>query len=95
MMCKFEHDGDCCNCGSPQYMCKCKPDVCGSAVPMTNADRIRAMPDKELAEFLCHFRSDDAATCSGCKSETYCRPGHNGMIDWLQQPVEEDEEEND
>ena len=25
MKCKFEHDGDCCNCGSPQYMCKCKP----------------------------------------------------------------------
>ena len=63
--------------------------------PMTNADRIRAMSDKELAEFLCHFRSDDAATCSGCKSEHYCRPGHNGMIDWLQQPVEEGDEEND
>lgn len=63
--------------------------------PMTNADRIRAMSDKELAEFLCHFRSDDAATCSGCKSEHYCRPGHNGMIDWLQQPAEEGDEEND
>lgn len=63
--------------------------------PMTNADRIRAMSDEELAEFLCHFRSDDAATCSGCKSEHYCRPGHNGMIDWLQQPVEEGDEEND
>lgn len=63
--------------------------------PMTNADRIRAMSDKELAEFLCHFRSDDAATCSGCKSEHYCRPGHNGMIDWLQQPVEEGDGEND
>ncbi len=64
-------------------------------VHKTNADRIRAMSDKELAEFLCHFRSDDAATCSGCKSEHYCRPGHNGMIDWLQQPVEEGDEEND
>ena len=63
--------------------------------PMTNADRIRAMSYEELAEFLCHFRSDDAATCSGCKSEHYCRPGHNGMIDWLQQPVEEGDEEND
>ena len=61
----------------------------------TNADRIRAMSDKELAEFLCHFRSDDAATCSGCKAEPYCRLGHNGMIDWLQQPAEEVNEEND
>lgn len=50
--CKFEHDGDCCNCGSPQYMCKCKPKTCGSVVPMTNADRIRAMSDEELAEEL-------------------------------------------
>lgn len=61
----------------------------------TNADRIRSMSDEEMAEFLCHFRSDDAATCSGCKSETYCRPGHNGMIDWLQQPAKEGNEEND
>lgn len=59
MKCKFEHDGDCCNCGSPQYMCKCKPDVCGSAVPMTNADRIRAMSDGELAqEILRRWRAE-------------------------------------
>nr|DAI62537.1 MAG TPA: hypothetical protein [Caudoviricetes sp.] len=59
---------------------------------ITNADRIRAMSDEELAEFLCHFRSDDAAehACSGCKAEPYCRSGHNGMIDWLQQLAEED-----
>lgn len=66
-----------------------------AGVHKTNADRIRAMSDKELAEFLCHFRSDDAATCSGCKAEPYCRLGHNGMIDWLQQPAEEVNEEND
>lgn len=29
MKCKFEHDGDCCNCASQQYMCKCKPKICG------------------------------------------------------------------
>lgn len=28
MKCKYEYDGDCCNCGSPQYMCKCKPKIC-------------------------------------------------------------------
>lgn len=50
MKCKFEHDGDCCNSGSTQYMCKCKPDVCHSAVPMSNADCIRAMSDEELAD---------------------------------------------
>ena len=51
MKCKFEHDGDCCNCGSQQYMCKCKPKICGSIVPITNADRIRAMSDEALAAF--------------------------------------------
>lgn len=52
MKCRFEHDDDCCNSGSPQYMCKCKPDICHSSVPMTNADKIRAMSDEELADQL-------------------------------------------
>lgn len=92
MKCKFEHDEDCCNCGSPQYMYKCKPKICGSVVPITNADRIRAMSDEDLAKFLCDFRSCDSSEhpCNGCKAGPYCYPGHTGMIDWLQQPVEEE-----
>lgn len=53
MKCRFEHDGDCCNSGSTQYMCKCKPDVCNSAVPVTNADWIRSLDDERLAKFIC------------------------------------------
>lgn len=58
---------------------------------MTNADRIRAMNDEELAEFLCDFRvrGADEHPCKGCKAEHYCRAGHTGTIDWLQQPAEE------
>ncbi len=58
----------------------------------TNADRIRAMSDEELAKFLCNFRSCDSSEhpCNGCKAEPHCHTGHNGMIDWLQQPAEED-----
>ena len=58
---------------------------------MTNADRIRSMSDEELAMFLCDFRSCDADEyiCEGCKAEKYCRAGHTGTIDWLQQPAEE------
>lgn len=92
MKCKFEHDGDCCNSGSPQYMCKCKPDVCHSAVPMTNADRIRAMSDEELAEWL---------TCPVCKyanctskcpvlpmnKELKC---NENILHWLHQTAKED-----
>ena len=51
MKCKFEHGGDCCNSGSPQYMCKCKPDVCGSADTMNKAACFRGKSDEELAEF--------------------------------------------
>ena len=60
--------------------------------PQTNADRIRAMSDEELAKFLCEFRScdSDGHPCSGCKAERYCYAGHTGMEDWLQQPAEED-----
>ena len=60
--------------------------------PKTNADRIRAMSDEGLAKFLCNFRSCDSSghPCTGCKAEPNCYTGHNGMIDWLQQPAEED-----
>ena len=59
----------------------------------TNADRIRNMNDEELAMFLCDFRSCDADEyiCEGCKAEKYCRAGHAGTIDWLQQPCGGDE----
>ena len=81
MKCKFEHDGDCCNCGSQQYMCKCKPKICGSIVPITNADRIRAMSDEEMAtELLPLF-------------EELCEdgiPSTDYMRFWLQQPAEEE-----
>lgn len=51
MKCKFEHDGDCCNSGATQYMCKCK-QPCDTIIPITNADRIRAMSDELLATQL-------------------------------------------
>ncbi len=81
MKCRFEHDGDCCNCGSPQYMCKCRPKACGSAVWMTNADRIRAMSDEALATDL--LRIFEELCEDGTPSPEYMRF-------WLQQPAEED-----
>ncbi len=57
----------------------------------TNAERIRAMSDEELAKFLCEFRSLGASNhpCNFCKAEEFCSLGHNGMIDWLHRPAEE------
>ena len=45
--------------------------------PMTNADRIRAMTDEELAKLLC---------CTGWRmiEQKEC-------LEWLQQPAEEDD----
>ena len=73
--------------------------VCGhkTNMPKTNSDCIRNMNDEELAMFLCDFRSCDADEyiCEGCKAAQYCRAGHAGTIDWLQQPVVEDGNEAD
>ena len=55
---------------------------------MTNADRIRAMSDEELAEFIKHIKVR-AAFCKAVKDndafEELC------SAEWLQQPAEEDD----
>lgn len=52
---------------------------------MTNADRIRAMSDEELAEFLCKVKSDYQWSDHEFPSEEEC--GEWG--EWLQSEVEE------
>ena len=58
----------------------------------TNAGRIRGMSDEELASFLCDFLTscEPEHPCNDCVAKSYCHTGHNGMIDWLQQPAEEE-----
>ena len=63
-------------------VCRAKTcELCHGAgaieVPMTNADRIRAMTDEELAKLLC---------CTGWRmiEQKEC-------LEWLQQPAEEDD----
>ena len=55
---------------------------------MTNADRIRAMSDKELAEFIKHIKVR-AVFCKAVKNndafEALC------SAEWLKQPAEEDD----
>ena len=61
---------DRCKKYSEKYDCaECKPDY-----KITNADKIRAMDDEELAEFLSNFAWDNEPT----KKETY---------EWLQSEV--------
>jgi hypothetical protein len=70
---------------------KCKMEVESGYDPkpefaMTNADRIRAMSDEELAEFLVEWEN-----ASVCTAECYahCKHECNKCIEkWLKQPAE-------
>lgn len=54
----------------------------------TNADRIRAMTNEELAEFMCHNVSNGTINCAFCTAAEFCRMGHNGWLDWLREEAE-------
>ena len=61
-------------------------DCCDFAVEQpTNADRIRAMSDKELEEFLCSILK-----CEFCKFQGW---GGCELLHWLQKPAELPKEE--
>lgn len=56
---------------------------------MTNADRLRAMTDEELAETLGGY-----VHCGGCPMRGNCKvdnlPCDNVLLEWLKQPAEVD-----
>ena len=65
---------------------------CKGHISMTNADRIRAMSDEELATFIseiadeCERNTECNQHCYGCDIE-YCV--RESCLKWLQQPAEE------
>lgn len=74
------------SCGGCVNVSECKN--CYS--PPTNADRIRAMSDEELAEFLY-----TSFSCYGCPvraecDKTACKGCDELVLEWLKQPVKED-----
>ena len=62
---------------------------CVDGKPQTNADRIRAMSDEELADFINHHNICNIRTGYECKI-TYCVICSQCGLDWLRQPVEEE-----
>ena len=59
--------------------------------PMTNADRIRAMNDEELALWICgvyHIEEEHGKFINGIIIPGYAP---HDIEEWLQQPVEEDD----
>lgn len=82
MACKYEtSNGRCGLKGCYAYRHKCyTEDMCKCHEPPTNADRIRAMSDDELKEFICSILQ-----CKFCKFEGF---GCCELLKWLQQPAE-------
>ncbi len=65
-----------------------KIGICNAYKEETNADRIRAMTDKELAEFIGHNSLCDRIQCEGTWCEEHAVCG-NCLTVWLQQPARE------
>lgn len=53
--------------------------------PMTNADRIRAMTDEELAEW---FAGHDAGLVANVLNNDYVEPTKGSWLEWLKQECE-------
>lgn len=85
--CKYEtSNGRCGLKGCYAYRHKCfTEDLCKCHEPMTNADRIRAMSDEEVADLLTSYSNN-----GGWVTETGRQICYERIIDWLKQPAKED-----
>ena len=61
---------------------------CAAYKPATNANRLRAMTDEELAEFICGLMSRDDCY-KRCPAKVICYYEHTGMVDWLKREAQE------
>lgn len=59
-------------------------------IPYTNADRIRAMSDEELAEFIPNWSYTNACKCEEQSYADCNLKCEECVLDWLQQPAEEE-----
>lgn len=64
---------------------------CATTVPYTNAERIRAMSDEELATMLFDYKecNKNCIMSSGKHCYEICEE-ESVILKWLQQPAEED-----
>lgn len=79
---------DAANCFQNALEAKWKLESQRKVKPKTNGDRIRAMTDEELAEWM-----DDNIKCSSCwlDDECYGKSCKEMFLEWLRSTVEESE----
>ena len=79
----------------PEYGFIPDEDVTQEPKPQTNADRIRAMTDEELADFLDRWEMGDVdyskTFCDLCDGQYDCHD--DCLMDWLKSPVEKEVDE--
>ena len=102
MKCKYEGNGVWeGRCVGTKEVDPCKGyEKCKSYRPdyQTNADRIRAMSDEEMAYLIsdiadtCERNTECNQHCYGCV-ESYCE--YTRCLDWLRQPAEGEQHERD
>lgn len=87
----FEKDGKCRKFSDDTVISYCVMGPCLEQ-KLSNGDRIRAMSDEKLAEWLCQ-----SLDCDFCKAYlqnmsiySCCENQVKGIFDWLQSPAEED-----
>ena len=80
--CVYWSDGMCKKFSDDKVTSWCVEGPCGDQMP-SNADKIRAMNDEELKEFIC-----SNSQCKFCKFERW---GRCDLLEWLQQPVKEND----
>lgn len=89
----FEKDGRCRKFSDDTAVSYCVMGPCPEQT-LSNADRLRAMSDEELAEFISRIEIGDFGPqvygktfCDMCKGQYEC---DDCRLWWLQQPAEED-----
>ena len=93
--CVYFKNGTCTEDSEPGYVSPCVMGPCSKETP-SNADRIRAMTDEELAEWInngissdpCDYCKHNNLHCDGspCKGKAHTET----ITEWLQQPAEEE-----
>lgn len=85
-VCLGTKECEACSCGGDERKCDFYDYVRKRATPKTtNADRVRAMTDEELAQLLRDYECNRCDWCGLCDEEDKCE---KEILDWLKQEAD-------